>query len=199
MTERARWINLDSMARVPYRTSGDTDGEVSQLLRRLEERGSNLNVLRALANADGSFRNFMRLLNSLLERSKLDPRWRELAIMRVAWRNGADYEWGQHVAFARRAGLTDDEIEAVKDWTGSDALGPRDKAVLRFTDEVEDRRLTDEAWNTVAEFLDDAELVELTVSGGFWSMVGRFMLAVQIEREPGTPGFDDWRKAAGGS
>ncbi|MEX2237324.1 MAG: carboxymuconolactone decarboxylase family protein [Dehalococcoidia bacterium] len=193
LTQRPALITLGRMARIPLRTSKDTSGEVSQLLRRLKERGTNLNVMRAIANSDGAFRNFLRLGQSLLAHCKLDPRWRELAIMRVAWRNGSDYEWGQHVSFARSAGLSDAEIEAVKDWEPSD-LDERSKAVLRFTDEVDSVALTDETHAGVAAFLDTTEIAELTLSVGFWSMVARFLVGMQIEREPATPGFDGWQK-----
>jgi alkylhydroperoxidase family enzyme len=182
------------MARVTLRTSADTDGEVSQLLRRLEERGTALNVMRAMANCEGAFRNFLRLGNSLLQHSKLAPRLRELAIMRVAWRNGSDYEWGQHVAIARAAGLTDDEIEAVKDWENPQ-LPANDKALLRFVDEVDSLSLSDAAFRAAAEFLDETELAELTLSVGFWSMVARFLVAMEVEREPPTPGFDNWQES----
>lgn len=181
------------MAVIPLRTSTDTTGEISQLLRQLEDRGSNLNVMRAMANCEGAFRNFLRLGQSLLQHSKLDARWRELAIMRVAWRNRSDYEWGQHVAFARNAGLSDEEIEAVKDWPAS-ILDDRSRAILRYTDEVDEVALSAEALATVKSFLDDTEVAELTLSIGFWSMVARFLVSMQVEREPGTPGFDDWQK-----
>lgn len=188
-------MTLGWMARIPLRTSADTDGEVSQLLRRLEERGTDLHVMRAMANCDSAFRNFLRLGQSLLVRSKLDARWRELAIMRVAWRNKSDYEWGQHVSFARNAGLSDAEIEAIKTWPESD-LDQRSKAVLRYTDEVDDVALSDQSFAAVKEFLDETEVAELTLSVGFWSMVARFLVGMQIEREAGTPGFDDWRKGS---
>jgi 4-carboxymuconolactone decarboxylase len=182
------------MALVPLRTSRDTTGGVSQLLRRLEERGTDLNVMRAMANCEGAFRNFLRLGNSLLQHSKLEPRWRELAIMRVAWRNGSDYEWGQHVAIARAAGLNNAEIEAVKHWQSSEVLDEAGRAVLQYTDDVDDLQAVDASAEALKPFLSSEELAELTLSVGFWSMVARFLVALQIEREPGTPGFDGWQK-----
>jgi alkylhydroperoxidase family enzyme len=182
------------MALVPLRTSKDTTDEVSRLLRRLEERGTDLNVMRAMANCEAAFRNFLRLGNSLLQHSKLEPRWRELAIMRVAWRSQSEYEWGQHVSIARAAGLSDHEIEAVKDWQSSDVLDDQAKAILQFTDAVDSLTPVTDALAPVAQFLGPDEVAELTLSVGFWSMVARFLVALQIELEPGTPGFDGWQK-----
>lgn len=182
------------MALVPLRTSKDTTDDVSRLLRRLEERGTDLNVMRAMANCEAAFRNFLRLGNSLLQHSKLDPRWRELAIMRVAWRNGSEYEWGQHVSIARAAGLSDPEIEAVKAWETSDIFNEQARVVLQFTDEVDSLSQVTESFPEVSSFLSSDEIAELTLSVGFWSMVARFLVALQIELEPGTPGFEGWQR-----
>ncbi|QIY93650.2 carboxymuconolactone decarboxylase family protein [Streptomyces sp. S1D4-11] len=46
--------------------------------------------------------------------STLSPRTRELAILRVAWRRRCQYEWVQHVLIARKAGVTDEEIDAIR-------------------------------------------------------------------------------------
>jgi 4-carboxymuconolactone decarboxylase len=149
-----------------------------------------------MANCAGAFRNFLRLGTSLLQHSKLDGRWRELAIMRVAWRNQSDYEWGQHVAIARGAGLSDDEIDATRSPQASKALDERALTVLRFTDEVDSLKLSDETFAAALTFLDETEIAELTLSVGFWSMVARFLVAMQVERESVTPGFDDWRSVS---
>ena len=49
----------------------------------------------------------------LLQRPALDPRHRELIVLRVAWRAQSEYEWVQHVRLAKRYDITADEIEAV--------------------------------------------------------------------------------------
>ena len=38
--------------------------------------------------------------------STLSPRDREILILRIGWLNRSEYEFGQHVLFARRAGLS---------------------------------------------------------------------------------------------
>ena len=55
----------------------------------------------------------MKLGSYFLEEGKLDPALRELAILRVGYECGAAYEFGQHIAFGRRAGLTDAQIRGV--------------------------------------------------------------------------------------
>jgi hypothetical protein len=55
-------------------------------------------------------------------KSTLPPDIRELAILRVAWRNGAGYEWAAHLPAARAAGLGD---------AGIAALRPRSRTLAR--------------------------------------------------------------------
>ena len=68
----------------------------------------------------------------------VDARLREQTILRIMWRRGRAYEWGNHYRLARRSGLTDDEIIAVRtDDVIRDFSGP-ESAVLRAADDVVD-------------------------------------------------------------
>lgn len=49
-----------------------------------------------------------------LRRSTLPDRVRELATMRTSWLRRGEYEWAQHVRMSREAGLTDEEIAAIR-------------------------------------------------------------------------------------
>src|SRR5262245_18404576 len=42
--------------------------------------------------------------------AKLPVRQRQLAIMRAVWMCGAPYQWGEHLARTKQAGVTDEEI-----------------------------------------------------------------------------------------
>src|SRR4030095_9459369 len=46
--------------------------------------------------------------------AKLPVRQRQLAIMRTVWVCGAPYQWGEHLARTKQAGVTDEEIEQIK-------------------------------------------------------------------------------------
>jgi alkylhydroperoxidase family enzyme len=101
---------------------------------------------------------------TLLDGARLEPRVRELLILRVAWRTQCAYEWAQHVAMAPRCGLTAAEIEAV---TGppDDARATwsaRERALLRAADQMIEQHAVDDAtWAALAAEFDEAELLEL--------------------------------------
>jgi alkylhydroperoxidase family enzyme len=123
----------------------------------------------------------MRFGSYLLMDGKLDPRLREIAILRAGAVCRSPYEVSQHIAFGRRAGLSDDEIRAVVEGRG-EALGAEGAAVLRYAGELSERsQVSDEAFRAVAAFLDEEQLVELTMVVGFYNMVSRTLNGLQVD------------------
>jgi alkylhydroperoxidase family enzyme len=132
---------------------------------------------------------------SLLDRGSLGLRERELAILRTCFRCGSEYEWGVHVTvFAKRAGLSDEEVRATCAPVPPAALfSPRDLAVLRLCDSLHDRADVDDAlWQEVERELAAEQIVELLVLAGFYHAVSYLTNALRIEREPSAARFPAW-------
>jgi hypothetical protein len=49
-------------------------------------------------------------LDTFIVHGRIDPRIRELLILRIAWRCGQAYEWAQHYRRARDVDVSDDDI-----------------------------------------------------------------------------------------
>src|SRR3954471_7292204 len=98
------------MARLPYVDPEQAPPEVREALEGLPP----LNVFRTLAHAETCLRPALRLGAAILGAQQLDAALRELAILHVARATGAEYEWVQHVAIARAAGVRDDQVEALE-------------------------------------------------------------------------------------
>jgi 4-carboxymuconolactone decarboxylase len=185
------------MARVSYVATAEAQGDAREVFARLEARGSDiLNLNRVLAHSPNVLRNFMRLGNSLLFHGVLPPRLRELAILRVAELTGAQYEWAHHVPIARQAGVGDEQIASLTDWATSAHFDARERAVLAYVDSVTSRvGVPDEVFSEARVHLSEAEVVELTLVAGYWGMVARLLVALQIDVEPP---FDEhlpaWRR-----
>jgi alkylhydroperoxidase family enzyme len=101
--------------------------------------------------------------------SRLEPRIRELAILRVAWRTGSGYEWSQHRRMGGDEGLTDAQLNAVPKGPTSSIWTPTERAVLAAADEMIDHfAVSDETWTALASSFDAAPLFELLfVIGGY--------------------------------
>jgi alkylhydroperoxidase family enzyme len=88
---------------------------VRELLGSVAVRGTPAsNIFTTLVRHRGLFRRWLPFGGKLLA-GRIPARERELIILRTGWLCRAEYEWGQHVLIARQAGVTDDEIEWLKE------------------------------------------------------------------------------------
>ena len=141
-----------------------------------------LNIFRTLAVHPKLLRSWLPFGGRLLQGSTLDARIRELVILRTAARCGSDYEWGQHVAIGRLAGLADDEIVRAGSFDPDPGCPPWDAILLRATDQlVMDHRIDDHTWTALARTYDTAQLIELTMLAGHYAMLAGML------RSAGTP------------
>lgn len=176
------------MARVPYLGSDSAAGEVAELLAELERRGVHQRILMAVANSPGAVRNFARLGNSLIRYTKLDPRLRELVVLRLSVVLDAPYEWYEHEPIARDVGVGDDELRALRSPTLDGPLDERDRAVLAFATKVVARQVTDADWEAVAAHLDTEEATDLVLAASWWgAMVPATVAALGVEAPEHAP------------
>ena len=94
------------------------------------------NVFRVLLHHPPVADIFARLVKAVVLEGDLDPRLREMAIMRAAWLRGSAYEWASHYGISRRIGMSDDEIVAVRAGPNAPGLASNERAVLRLVDEI---------------------------------------------------------------
>jgi AhpD family alkylhydroperoxidase len=122
------------MTRIAYRQLEEMTDQARELTL---ERG-NLNVYRALANAEKVFAGWMLAGRAVLTSPVLPVRLRELVVLRTAYLMDCPYELGQHRDVARTAGVDSGEINAItseSDWQEAD-FNPIELAVLHLTTEL---------------------------------------------------------------
>ena len=141
-----------------------------------EGRPKGLNVLGTFAHHPELTRAYNTFNGHLLFGTTLDLRTRELLVLRVAARRRADYEWAQHVVLAGDVGIDDHEVLRVVDGPDADGWSTRDAAVLRAVDELlEDARIADATWATLAEALDPQQLLDLIFTVGAYDALAMMM------------------------
>src|ERR1700716_1370737 len=160
------------MARLPYVDPASASPEVREALEVLPP----LNIFRTVAHADTAVR-------AILGQGELDPRRRELAILRTAAVTGAEYEWIQHESIARGVGASDDQIAAVKAGDlEAEAFDDDDRLVLRCTEELLRNDAIGEAtFASARERLSDREILELILAVGYYRMLAGVMNSVAID------------------
>lgn len=125
------------------------------------------------------------VVDALVMNSVLDARLREIAILRTGWRLGSVYEWSNHYGIGRRAGLTDDEIVAIRDGASSKVLTDADRCVIRLVDEVFDGVVVTPATLHEARSMlaDDRALMELVMIPGCYRTIGTVLLTFGVPLE----------------
>ena len=168
------------MARLPLPADEDLPAEIRDTLATLPP----LNVFRAVASVPGSFRPFLQLGGSLLGGPEIDARNREIAILGVELNIRAAYEWAQHEQLAATAGVTEEEIEAIR--AGSESKLDADGALAfrAATEITRDVRISDETLAALVERWGDAGAAELILCIAYYNMVSRFLESAGVEIEP---------------
>jgi alkylhydroperoxidase family enzyme len=171
--------------RVPPLPKEGRDPKTAELLDGLSGfNGTELNIFATLAHHPRLLKRWSAFGGVLLYGGALPARERELLILRTGYLCRAPYEWGQHVAIGRAAGLRDEEIARIA--AGPDASGwsDADALLLRATDELHaDSRIDDATWMALAEQWDDQQLIELCMVVGQYHLVAMTLNSLGVEPE----------------
>ena len=172
------------MARIPY-ADPDQNEEVKALADQIrKERGQLHNLYKMLLNSPPVARGWLNLLTAVRQQCKLPGRFRELVIVRIAILNGADYEYDSHVPIALKEGITQEQVEGLRDWQSSKAFDAKDRAVLAYTDSMtKDVHVPEEVYEPLKPHFDARELTELTATIAAYNLVSRFLEAVKIDHD----------------
>lgn len=172
------------MARIPY--ADVTAPDIAQLVEQIKtERGGKvLNLYRMLLHSPPVAKGWLGMFTAIRQQTILPGRYRELAILRVAVLNGAEYEFAAHVPFALREGCTQAQVEAVRAGPDDLAFDARDRVVLAYTEAMtREIRVGDALFAEVKGMFSERELVELTATVAGYNLVSRFLVAMGVDHE----------------
>ena len=167
------------MARLPYLDPDDLAAEDRDLLARP------INLARIAVHSPSGARALMRLGAWIRTESALDPRLREMAILRIGVATRTLYEYAHHLQIGRDSGLSDHDIRAVVGGPDAPGLSDLERLVLRATDEATfGCGISERTFGDLAERLDECRLVELTIIIAFYNAVIRVLGSLDVDLEP---------------
>jgi 4-carboxymuconolactone decarboxylase len=137
-----------------------------------------------LHSPEGAAR-YYHLSNYNREASTIEPRLRELVILVVAKGWASDYIWEAHAGTARRLGVSDDIIDALKDGKVPAGL-EKESPYLRFAEQLVGRRRVDDAvFQEVHKAGGERGVVDLVILIGYYTMQAHTLAALEVERGQG--------------
>ncbi|MFC1969794.1 carboxymuconolactone decarboxylase family protein [Chloroflexota bacterium] len=171
------------MSRVSLVQKNQASPEVNELFQRIEDNGAKvMNLYRAMANSPHVTRNLIKLGNSLISKTDLSPKLRELTIMRIARLCDCEYEWAQHTPVALHSGVSQTQLDVIDSWKESDDFTDEECAVLQYVDEVaQNVKVADKTFEALKQHLSERNIVELTLAIGWWGMLARFLVPLEVE------------------
>lgn len=159
----------------------------------LEGRG--LNIFRTLAHNPALSEAFQVLGGHLLRDGLVDARQREIVILRVGWRCGSEYEFGQHSRIGQAVGLTSEEVARLAG-VGTGSWDPAEQLLIDLADELcSGDMVSDKTWAGLAERYGSPELLELLVLAGYYRLVSGMLNSVGVPLESQTVGWPEGAQA----
>ena len=114
----------------------------------------------------------------------LDMRVRVLAAMTVAREFEAVYVWGAQTGGARRQGVPETTIAAIRD-NHSRGIAPEDAQIVEFTRALlRKHRVDDAAFTAMQSRFGNDQLIQLTTAIGYYSMLAMTVNACELEAAP---------------
>lgn len=156
------------------------------------EEGSKTNVINVMSSHPPLGAVYNQWGKHLLMHNSVPVRYLEILILRVAVRVKSAYEWHNHVGYGMNAGLTLEEIGALRDAPDSFPWPELDRAIIDATDELIDNGIIGDAtWATLSKHFDRSQLMDLTFSIGHYVMTSWALSTFGVQLESPDPiGFD---------
>ena len=162
------------MSRIPYPTREQLSETKRAYLDAPDRRL--LNVVRmAMHTPDVLWARQRDLATATVFDTSIDPRLREVLILRVGAISRSDYELHHHRSIARRLGMDDATIAAIEggDFVG---LGEEERVVAQLTTElVEDVSPSDATLAAARVLFSDALIFEMIAIIGVYMMTARII------------------------
>jgi alkylhydroperoxidase family enzyme len=170
------------MARIPYPDASRHQPLVARIKRK--RGGQLLKLYHMLLHSPPLAEGWLTFFTAVRQATGLPGRYRELAILRIAVLNGADYEFNAHAPIALDAGIPQAVLEELRAKRMPEALDAADRAVLAYADSMtRDVHVPDDVFARVREHLNEREVVELTATIAAYNCVSRFLEALRIDPE----------------
>lgn len=169
------------MARLPYLDADQLPVEQRDLLKRP------INLTRLLVNSPGMAKAFHGVGGYIRNKSTLNPRLRELAILQVGWMEKSEYEFTHHVKIGKEFGVTDEDIQNLFLETEGkmSKLEPLARTILKGAREmVRDLAMSDATFAEIKKELSNEHMVDLVLTIAFYCAVVRVLATMKMDNEP---------------
>ncbi|RMI30803.1 carboxymuconolactone decarboxylase family protein [Nocardia stercoris] len=166
-----------------FRELGPVNWVVWQVLSRAAGT-SDVHLFSTLGRTGGLFRGWLHYSGKLMPGGRLSRYESELVILRVAHLRQCEYETQHHIRLGRRAGVTAEILERLRQGPDAPGWSPKERALLTAVDAiVTTRDLDDATWSALAEHYDEARLIEIVLLANQYEGLASTITTLRIESD----------------
>ena len=161
-----------------------SDEAVRRIMGNSYNPEKTLNVIKMFAGTEDLYEATVGLVKAIFQTQGIDPRIREMIILRAAAILNAPYEWQANTQMAKNVGLSSKEIDAV----GSDGpvagINPEYVLVCKATDEMsKSGTLRDETLSELLNRYGDTIARKLVLMIAWFNLLSRFLNGCRVPLE----------------
>ncbi|WP_439136143.1 carboxymuconolactone decarboxylase family protein [Pseudomaricurvus sp.] len=193
LTTPAQWTEemLDGLNAFPHGLKFVLDGWEKE---GTAVRGTN--ILASLADYPALAKAFLTFNCHVATASTLSAREREILILRLSWLRKCEYEHVMHIILGKRAGLSEEEVEATQTGPDANAWNSQDADLVRAVDELSNQaRISDATFNQLSKHYSQQQVMDMIFLVGCYETMAMQIRSFNVPVESSEPGLDPDIKA----
>jgi 4-carboxymuconolactone decarboxylase len=168
-------------------TDAELSPEQQEAVASVSQGRPLLNIFRTLARGPRALTAFLAWGGYILsKKNDLPPREREIVILRIGYLCRSGYEWTQHKRIGLGVGLTEAEIEAIKQGAEAPIWREADKALIRAADDLHhDQFVSDAAWSDLTRHFTEKQCMDVVFTAGQYTQVSMMLNTFGVQLDEG--------------
>jgi alkylhydroperoxidase family enzyme len=156
------------------------------IVARFGPEGKATNALRVYLHHPVLAQNILPFERYISSESTLEPRHRELLILRTAWLARSEYVWAQHADIARTVSITGEELTRIARGPDDPSWKPFEAALLLAVDELlVDAFVSHRTWAALTAQYDTRQIMDAVFTVAEFTMVAGTVSSLGVEVDEG--------------
>ncbi|HEX5445868.1 MAG TPA: carboxymuconolactone decarboxylase family protein [Pirellulales bacterium] len=179
-----------SRPRIEPALESELTDEQRAILNERAKAGRLVNIHYTVVRHPNLARDWLAFAGHVSRRNTLEPREREILILRIGWLCASEYEWAQHVRIGKREGLTDENIRQIAAGPECAEASPGDRLLMQAADELHrDACVSETTWNALAATHSEHQMMDLVFTVGEYNLVSMALNCFGVQLDEGLEGF----------
>jgi alkylhydroperoxidase family enzyme len=161
-----------------------SDDAVRRIMGKSYSPEKTLNVIKMFAGTEDMFEATIGLVKAIFKAEGIEPKTREMIILRAAKVLDAPYEWQANTQMARNTGLSSKEIDAAATDGPVTGINPEYVLVCQATDELSKTgTLRDETLSELLNKYGDTISRKIVLMIAWFNLLSRFLNGCRVPLE----------------